>query len=162
MNSQRMLGQGLKLQWVHKMKKVALDKATITGLAYKGYNVIATAKAVGMCKTLAYESAEFMEAYEKGRKKLTDELSQAMLDKAVGGDVTTQIFLAKRLGLFEKAQPQIRLKSAEDALKAFEEVFNADVSLEAKTALKGVLESYTRTLEVSELEKRLMRLEARK
>ena len=142
------------------MAKRQLNLSHVEELAYKGYNVTTIAKNMGTCKSVAYLDKEFMEAYEKGRQKLTDELSQAMLDKAVGGDTGTQIFLAKRLGLFEKAQPQIRLQSTEDALQAFEEIFNADISLEAKSALKGVLESFTRTFEVTELEKRIQEVEA--
>jgi len=143
------------------MAKKQHELERVVQLAYKGYNVTNIAKSMGTCKTLAYQDREFMEAYEKGREQLTDELSQAMLDKAVGGDVATQIFLAKRLGLFEKAQPQIRLQSTEDALKAFEEVFNSDISLEAKTALKGIVESFTRTYEVTELERRVKEVEAK-
>lgn len=140
-------------------KKLKIDYEQVKQLACQGYNVKTIAEVVGICRSLAYENLDFMDAYKKGRQELTDSLAKSMLSKAVAGDVTTQIFLAKRLGLFEKSQPQIKLQSAEDALKAFEEVFNADISVESKNALKSVLESFTRTLGITEQDRKIRELE---
>lgn len=142
-------------------KKIEIDYGRVEELASLGYNIKNTYEAIGICSSKAFADVQFMEAHKRGYEQLRKTLSEKILGKAADQeDTTMQIFLSKRLGLFEKAQPQLRLQSTGDALKAFEEVFNSDLSIEAKTALKGVLESFTRAYEVTEQEKRIQELEA--
>ncbi len=142
-------------------KKIEVDYERVEKLASLGYNIKNTYEAIGICSSKAFADVQFMEAHKRGYEQLRATLSEKILGKAADQeDTTMQIFLSKRLGLFEKSQPYIRLQSTEDALKGFEELFNSDISIEAKTALKGVLESFTRTFEVTELEKRIQEVEA--
>lgn len=140
--------------------KKTFDKALVEDLAYKGFKNRDIADSTGVSTSFIYDNKEFLACIKRGRSRLREELADSIQKKAVDMDDTTmQIFLAKRLGMYEKDTPHIKLKGANDALAAFEEVFNADIGIEAKTALKGVLESFTRTFETQEIEKRVDELE---
>lgn len=140
--------------------KKTFDKALAEEYAYKGFKNKHIADAMGVSESFMYANKEFLEAIKKGRTRLRKELTDSMLEKATDTqDTTMQIFLAKRLGLFEKDTPKVDLKSSDDSMKAFEKIFNADIPLEAKNALKGILESYNRGHEVMELEKRVIEIE---
>lgn len=141
-------------------KKKTFDPITVEEYAYKGFKNRDIADALGVSTSFIYDNKEFLACIKKGRQRLRQELTDAMLSKATDHeDTTMQIFLAKRLGLFEKDTPQVDLKSSEDSMKAFEKIFNADIPLEAKNALKGILESFNRGHEILELEKRIIDIE---
>lgn len=141
-------------------KKIEVDYKQVEKLASMGYNIKNTYEVIGICSSKAFADVQFMEAHKRGYEIMRAKLSKKILDKAIDSeDTTMQIFLSKRLWLFEKVMPQVKLENTEDALKAFGEVFNSDISIESKSALKGILEGFARTYEVSEIEKRMAELE---
>lgn len=71
-------------------------------LATKRGNVAAVARALRCSRTVVHErivaSAELAAIRDAAREATTDDIEQALEDKALGGDVTAQIFYLKTRG----------------------------------------------------------------
>ena len=97
-------------------------------------------------------------------------LTQAAIDKALEGDVTALRLCLDRIAPARKDAPVSfalpEIETAEDAAKAARAILKAiaegDVTpLEAATVM-GVVEQFRRTLETTEIERRIVALEANK
>jgi hypothetical protein len=99
-----------------------------------------------------------MDSIKKAKSDLREEVSQALLSKASNGDTTSLIFLAKRLNLFSESM-SIDLSTPKSALNSLESVANANISIEHRNNLKGIIGDYLKAYEVVELEERISKLE---
>lgn len=126
--------------------------------AKAGFNNKSIYENLNISKSAFYKNMDLMDSIKKGRASLREEVSKALLENATGGDTTSLIFLAKRLNLFSE-DISITLKTPKTALKSLEDVANANISLEHKNSLKGIISDYIKAYEVTELEQRILKLE---
>jgi len=112
--------------------------------------------------TAFYKNVELISTVKNERQELRKVVSDALLNTAVGGDTTALIFLSKRLGLFQSTYKKGQLKTSADAAVELERLYHAagdGVPTELINSLSKVLNDFTKTLEVGELEKRIIALE---
>lgn len=138
------------------------NKKELIPLAYKmaksGISNKQIIEALCISKSAFYADVDIMDTIKKGKSELREEVSNALLEKATSGDTTALIFLSKRLNLFSD-QPQLDLTSVDNALKSYSTLADADISLEHKNSLRGILSDYFKAYEITELEERLAALE---
>lgn len=99
-----------------------------------------------------------------------DALTRTAIDLALGGDTTALRLCLERLAPPAKDKPISvelpALASAEDASKAMAAVVGAmaagDITPSEAAAVAGVVETYRRTVETADIERRLAALEERK
>lgn len=139
-----------------KINRTIISKAH--DLSKAGFNNKSIYENLNISKSAFYKNVDLMDSIKKGRAELREEVSKALLENATGGDTTSLIFLAKRLNLFSE-DISITLKSAKTALKSLEDVANANISLEHKNSLKGIISDFIKAYEVTELEQRISKLE---
>lgn len=131
-------------------------------LAKSGLSDKSIYESLGISKSLFYANMDLMDTIKKAKTELRAEVSSSLLGKATGErDTTALIFLAKRLNLFSE-DFTITLKNPQTALKSLESVANANISLEHKNSLKGIISDYLKGYEIVELEKRVSELENEK
>lgn len=131
---------------------------TAYNLAKNGFNNKAIYENLNISKSAFYKKVDLIDSIKKARTDLREKVSNALIDNATKGDTTSLIFLAKRLNLFSEDM-SINLKSPSTALKSLENVANANISIEHKNSLKGIISDYIKAYEVVELEKRIEALE---
>lgn len=139
-----------------KITKQLIKKAY--DLSKAGFNNKTIYESLDISKSAFYNNKDLMDSIKKAKAELREEVSNALLNKATGGDTTSLIFLAKRLNLFSE-DIQINLTNPKSALKSLEEVANANISLEHRNSLKSIIHDYIKAYEVSELEQRISKLE---
>ena len=140
---------------MREIKKLAFN------LAKAGFNNKTIYENLKISKSSFYANMDLLDTIKKARTELREEVSNALLGNAKKGDTTSLIFLAKRLNLFSE-EYSIKLSSPTEALKSLEELANANISVEHKNSLKGILNDYIKTYEIIELEKRITLLEDKK
>ncbi len=121
----------------------------------------------GKPKGSRHRATRAIEAMLEGQQEA---LTQAVIDKALEGDVTALRLCLDRIAPARKDAPVSfalpEIETAEDAAKAARAILKAiaqgDVTpLEAATVM-AVVEQFRRTLETTEIERRIAALEARK
>lgn len=132
--------------------------STASKLAQSGFNNKSIYESLNISKSAFYANVDLMDTIKKARSELREDVSNSLLNNANNGDTTSLIFLAKRLNLFSEDM-NINLKSPQSALKSLEDVANANISLEHKNSLKGIISDYIKAYEVIELEARITALE---
>ncbi len=135
-------------------------------LARTGFNDKQIQEALQISKSLMYSHKELMDTIKKARVELREEISNSLLKNAIDlSNPTVQIFLAKRLRLFDDTFNTITLKKSDDILRAINKLFGAvsnnSISDDKANQLKSILETFTKAYEVNELETRLSKLEQR-
>lgn len=132
--------------------------------AKSGFNNKQIYEALGISKSTLYANSDLMDSIKKGQSELRSEVSSSLLKNAIKLDnPTVQIFLAKRLRLFDETFDTFSLKTSKDIVKAFSELFiavgNGVISEEKARQLQCILESTMKAYEVNELEQRVEELE---
>lgn len=83
-------------------KKIQFDLKEVSNLAARGLTQAQIADVLGVCtRTVSYrliDDPEFASAYQKGRASGTAKVANALLDNALKGNVTAQIFFLKNIG----------------------------------------------------------------
>jgi ribosomal protein S20 len=133
-------------------------------LAKAGFNDKQIQEALKISKSLMYANLEFMDTIKEARKELRHEISKSLMNNAVNLDnPTVQIFLAKKLRLFDDTFDSINLKNSDDVLKVISSIFKAvsdgSISDDKANQLKSLLDTFTKAYEVNELDKRITLLE---
>lgn len=133
-------------------------------LAKAGFNDKQIQEAFGISKSLMYANLELMDTIKGARRELRQNISQSLLSNAVDlNNPTVQIFLAKKLRLFDDTFDSINLKSSDDVLKVISRIFKAvsdgTISDDKANQLKSLLDTFTKAYEVNELDKRITQLE---
>lgn len=134
-------------------------------LAKAGFTDKQIWETLNISKSLFYANLELMDTIKKSRNELRQELSKSLLANAVDlKNPTIQIFLAKRLKLFDDTFDSITLNNSKDVLKVTGELFtalaNSTISEDKANQLKSILESYMKAYELNNLEERITALES--
>jgi uncharacterized protein YbjQ (UPF0145 family) len=133
-------------------------------LARAGFNDKQIYETIGISRALYYRSVDIIDTIKEARRELKQEVSKSLLANAVDmNNHTVQIFLAKKLRLFDDTFNSITLKKSDDVLKATSNLFKAvadgSISEDKANQLKSILDSFTKAYELNELEQRLTALE---
>ena len=134
-------------------------------LAYHGFSDKQIMEAVDIGRNTYYTNDALKDTVKEKRRELRKKVSDALLENAVGGDTASIIFLSKRLGLHQSITGYKKgaLKTAKDAVKELERLYHAtvdgDAPLELVNTVAKIINDFTKTYEVSELEERITKLE---
>lgn len=132
-------------------------------LAAAGFSDKQVFTALDLSSSSFYANTELMETIKKARNDLRKKVSDALMATAVNGDTTAMIFLSKRLNLFQNSYSAGSLKTAKDALTELEKLYDAsiggEIPIELISTVSKILNDFVKTLEVSELEKRVEEIE---
>ena len=145
-------------------KKLDVDIEQLEALAAKGYTVTMICEAVGITRQAAYKNRYIIDAIKRGnaaaRQKVIDDL---MARSEADQSSTAAIYLSKKLKVFNDPFPTSTPKSAEDATKKISNIYKAvaagTLDEEKGTHLVGYLEKFIKAHEVTQLEKRIEKLE---
>ena len=98
-------------------------------LAKAGFNDKQIQEAFGISKSLMYANLELMDTIKGARRELRQKISQSLLSNAVDlNNPTVQIFLAKKLRLFDDTFDSINLKCSRHSHPDTQPFFNRTLS----------------------------------
>ena len=98
-------------------------------LARAGFNDKQMQEAFGISKSLMYANLELMDTIKGARRELRQKISQSLLSNAVDlNNPTVQIFLAKKLRLFDDTFDSINLKCSRHSHPDTQPFFNRTLS----------------------------------
>ena len=142
----------------NEMKEQAYELAT------KGFNNKQIIQALDISKSTLYGNVDLMDSIKKGQMELREKISEYLLNNAVNlNNPTTQIFLAKKLRLFDDTFESITLKKSSDVVQTISNIFQAvsdgSISEDKAKQLQSLLDTFTKAYEVNELEQRVLLLE---
>ena len=145
-------------------KKIEVDLNTLEALAAKGYTAAMICDAVGISTSKAYNDKEIMAAIRKGKaaahQKVVDDL---MTRASEDPSSAAAIFLAKKLKVFDDPYPTGSPKTPGEAVKKIANIYTAvakgQLDQEKGNYLISFLEKFIKVFEISELEKRISKLE---
>ena len=101
-----------------------LDK--IYELALNGFNTRQIYESLEIKQKTFYNHRDYLQAIKRGQKDLRIKLADSLLKNAVDlNNPTVQIFLAKKLRLFDDTFETITLKNSDDVLKATAGLYKA-------------------------------------
>ena len=145
-------------------KKLDIDLPELEALAGKGYSVEMLCSAIGIAKQTAYNNKYIMDAIRRGHSTAKQKVVNDLMNRSeVDQSSTASIFLAKQLKVFDTYFPTASPKSPSDALNKISNIYTAvsrnELSEEKGTALISYLEKYVKAYEVSDLEKRIAKIE---
>jgi len=145
-------------------KKLDINLEELEELASKGYSVEMLCSAIGIAKQTAYNNKYIMDAIRRGHSTAKQKVVNDLMNRSeVDQSSTASIFLAKQLKVFDNYYPTASPKSPTDALNKISNIYTAvsrnELSEEKGTALIGYLEKYVKAYEMSELEKRITKIE---
>lgn len=146
-----------------KINKEMIDEAY--ALARAGFNNKQLQEALSISKASIYRVKDLKDTIKEARQELRQEVSRSLLTNATDlNNPTVQIFLAKKLRLFDDTFDSMPLKKSDDVLKAISKLFIAvgdgAISEDKANQLKSILDSFTKAYELNELEKRIVALES--
>lgn len=138
----------------------------IYDLAFAGFNTKQIYEALNIKQKTFYNHKEYLQAIKEGQKALRLKLSESLIANAVDlNNPTVQIFLAKKLRLFDDTFDSITLKKGADILIAtnliFQAVANGSISQDKANQLQSLLETFTKAYELQNLEQRIELLETK-
>ena len=145
-------------------KKVDLKQAE--ELASKGYTVTMVCNALGISRTKAYRNRDIIDTIKAGhdfaRQKVVDNLFSR---SAEDPSATASIFLAKSLKVFDDPFPTskpINIKAAQERIaQIYIAVSRNELDAAKGDHLVGYLEKFIKSIEITELEKRIEKLEGK-
>ncbi len=146
-----------------KINKEMIEEAYT--LARAGFNNKLIQESLGISKASLYRVKDLKDTIKEARQELRQEVSKSLLSNATDlNNPTVQIFLAKKLRLFDDTFDSMPLKKSDDVLKAISKLFIAvgdgAISEDKANQLKSILDSFTKAYELNELEKRIAALES--
>jgi len=141
--------------------------ATAQELARAGFNDKQIQESLKISKSLMYSKMELMDTIKEARQELRMNISQSLLTNAKDlNNPTVQIFLAKKLRLYDDTFDSITLKNSDDVIKVVSKLFtavsNGSISDDKANQLKSIIDTYTKAYELNELENRITKLEEMK
>ncbi len=102
-----------------------------------------------------------MKAIQEGKQELAEIITKSILDNL--DETQDRLFIAKRLNLFNPQINIIRATNAEEALsnlsQAIKQYADGEINESQLRTIEAVTNSFIKGFEVTELEKRLERLE---
>ena len=133
-------------------------------LSRAGFNDKQIQESLKISKSLMYSNMELMDTIKKAKTELREEVSKSLLSNAMDlNNPTVQIFLAKKLRLFDDTFDSITLKKSDDVLntisKLFKAVSDGAISEDKANQLKSIIDSFSKAYELNNLEERITALE---
>jgi len=146
------------------MKKKITKKliAEAAEFAKTGFSNKQIMSAVDLSSSAFYANQELTDTVKKNRMELRKEIAKSLTESALDrNDTTVQIFLSKRLGLFQSSYKKGSLKTVGDAVSELSKLYKSsdDMPLELINATAKILNDFVKMIEVSELEIRIEKLE---
>jgi len=134
-------------------------------LPTSGFNDKQIYESLNISKALFYRNIDIIDTIKEARTELRENISKSLINNAVDlNNATTQIFLAKRLKLFDDTFDSISIKKSDDVLKVIADIFKAvsdnKISEDKSKQLLSILDTYIKAYEMNELEKRITALES--
>jgi len=87
-------------------------------LATSGFNDKQIYESLNISKALFYRNIDIIDTIKEARTNLRENISKSLINNAVDlNNATTQIFLAKRLKLFDDTFDTVSIKKSDDVLK---------------------------------------------
>jgi len=141
-------------------------KSETMRLASLGFNEKQISEAIGLnYRTFQDKKEHFLDFLKKGKQELRERITSALLSRIDEQDVTSLIFVSKRLGLFSNSFDATAPNSTQEAmaemLKIYVSLADGTITETQADKLIGTLQSYVKAYEVSELERRLTIIEER-
>lgn len=135
-------------------------------LAGLGLNELQISESIGMgYSTFQRNKEHFGEAIKKGKAALRAMVSEALISKMGGGDITALIFIAKRLNLFQSSIMSQPPKTINQAMKELGKVYSSLASGEIGDSqadrLSAILDKLIKGIELHDLDERLRIIEER-
>ena len=133
-------------------------------LARAGFTDKNIMEAISVSKPTFYGNTNLLNSIKEARRELRQKLSQSLLTNATDlNNPTVQIFLAKRMRLFDDTFDSISIKKSDDVLVVIADIFKAvsenKISEDKSRQLQSILETYMKAYEIHELESRIQKLE---
>ena len=146
-----------------KINKNMIQKAY--ELAKNGFSNKQIYETLNISKALFYRNIDLIDTIKEARTILRENLSSSLINNAVDlNNSIVQIFLAKRLKLFDDTFDTISIKKSDDVLVVISDIFKAvaqnRISEDKSKQLLSILDSYIKAYEMHELEKRITTLES--
>ncbi len=130
-------------------------------LSSKGFSNTLISKSLNISVTTLSNNKKIVKAIQEGKQELAELITQSILENL--NETQDRLFIAKRLNLFN---PQINIKRAIDAKGALENLSQAikqyadgEINESQLRTIEAVTNSFIKGFEVTELEKRIERLE---
>jgi hypothetical protein len=130
-------------------------------LASKGFSNILISKSLNISITTLSNNKKIVKAIQEGKQELAEIITHSILENL--NETQDRLFIAKRLNLFN---PQINIKRATNAKEALSNLSQAikqyadgEINESQLRTIEAVTNSFIKGFEVTELEKRLERLE---
>ena len=130
-------------------------------LSSKGFSNTLISKSLNISITTLSNNKKIVKAIQEGKQELAELITQSILENL--NETQDRLFIAKRLNLFN---PQINIKRAIDAKGALENLSQAikqyadgEINESQLRTIEAVTNSFIKGFEVTELEKRIERLE---
>jgi len=133
-------------------------------LAKSGFNNKQIQEALNISKALLYRNVDLIDSIKEGQLELRKKISSSLLENATDlNNPTVQIFLAKKLRLFDDTFNSINIKNTDDVLTTVSTLFKAvsdgSISDDKANQLKSILHLYNDAYNINILEKRITELE---
>ena len=133
-------------------------------LAKSGFNNKQIQEALNISKALLYRNVDLIDSIKEGQLELRKRISSSLLENATDlNNPTVQIFLAKKLRLFDDTFNSINIKNTDDVLTTVSNLFKAvsdsSISDDKANQLKSILTLYNDAYNINILEKRITELE---
>lgn len=133
-------------------------------LAALGLNEKQISESLGMAySSFQKHKARFREVLKKGRQSLRERVSTKILNAIDEDNITAQIFVAKRLGLFQASinatAPDKAIQVSGELSRVYQMVSDGSITADHGEKLSSLLSKISSTIETVELEKRIEQLE---
>jgi len=146
-----------------KINKDMIQKAY--ELAKNGFSNKQIQDVLNISKASIYRIKDLKDSIKDGQMSLRADITKSLINNAVDlNNPTVQIFLAKRLKLFDDTFDTISIKKSDDVLVVVSDIFKAvaqnTISEDKSKQLLSILDTYIKAYEMHELEKRIISLES--
>ena len=130
-------------------------------LSSKGFSNTLISKSLNISVTTLSNNKKIVKAIQEGKQELAELITQSILENL--NETQDRLFIAKRLNLFN---PQINIKRAivakgalENLSQAIKQYADGEINESQLRTIEAVTNSFIKGFEVTELEKRIERLE---
>ncbi len=128
-----------------------------------GFSHLQIAKSVGIANSTLYADSNLMDTIREAESELREQIANDIKASSGSGEVSAQIFLSKRLNLYQTQYKMPQIKSVKTALTQISRVNSdlADGTLPPELANNLIknIETFIKAYEVSTLEERIIALE---
>ena len=132
--------------------------------ALMGFSHLQICSSIGISSSTFYADSDMTDTIKEAEAELRAKIAKNIQDSADVGEVSAQIFLSKRLNLYGTSYKMPQIKTVSSALEQIarinKDLANGMLPPELANNLIKNIDTFVKTFEVSELEKRILALEA--